>query len=320
MSGQPIPHLPDFAPNSGNIYNQLMKTLSGASTPSTQQQASFLSRNMYTSLPQHAADNLLYNPSDTSTEDHKRSKPHVSGIVDKRAGILDQEDDDSDDDHSSSHVQSKSEKKSHKRAANRLSAQLSRRRRKVFMEELKQENEKLRRKESILNSIPDLVIVFDSAGKIAYVSKSVCTILKFTAEELQDSSFWDRLCEESERMLKAAFMDSLAAKGEHAETVPLGYGMWEVRMVDKDMSQKLVALRGVVHFSGDNPQCVCTIRPHDDNASSSSQSGHLKRDVYQSILGKKISSLSSSSSKEHVDSFTVVSESTDPSSDKMSSI
>jgi len=129
------------------------------------------------------------------------------------------------------------------------------------MEELKVENETLRRKESILNSIPDLVIVFDSAGKIAYISKSVCAILKFKVEDLQESSFWGLLCADSERLLKAAFMDSLAAKEEDTDSVPLGQGVWEIRMIDKDESKKLVALHGVVHFTDENPQCVCTIRP-----------------------------------------------------------
>jgi hypothetical protein len=44
------------------------------------------------------------------------------------------------------------------------------------------------------------------------------------------------------------------------DTSPLGDGLWELRLKDKDGSQKLVTLNGVVHFSGDRPECVCSIR------------------------------------------------------------
>jgi len=155
-------------------------------------------------------------------------------------------------------------KKLLKRAANRRSAQLSRKRKKQFIEELKEENDDLRRKEQILSSIPDLVIVFDSAGKLWFVSRSVVRFLDFTPQELEGSSFWDRLCDESVRLLKAAFMDALAAKKPGVDTEPLGSGLWEVRLVDRDQKLKLVTLNGVVHFSGESPECVCSIRPSED--------------------------------------------------------
>merc|ERR1712137_184044 len=99
------------------------------------------------------------------------------------------------------------EKKLQKRAANRRSAQLSRKRKKQFIEELKEENDDLRRKEQILRSIPDLIVVFDSSGKLGFVSHSVSNFLEFTPEDLIGKSFWERLCEDSVRLLKAAFMD-----------------------------------------------------------------------------------------------------------------
>jgi PAS domain S-box-containing protein len=161
-------------------------------------------------------------------------------------------------------------KKQLKRAANRRSAQLSRKRKKQFIEELKDENDELRRKEQILRSLPDLIVVFDSGGKLWFVSHSVERFLSFTASELEGASFWDRLCEDSVRLLKAAFMDSLAARRPEMDTAPLGSGVWELRLVDKDGSPKLVTLNGVVHFAGERPECVCSIRPVDDEAESSS--------------------------------------------------
>eukprot|EP00978_Attheya_sp_CCMP212_P020245 scaffold57686_cov55-Attheya_sp.AAC.1 len=155
------------------------------------------------------------------------------------------------------------DKRQMKRIANRRSAQLSRKRKKVFIEELREENDDLRRKEMILRSIPDLIVVFDSAGKLWFVSHSVGRFLDFTPEELEGSSFWNRLCAESVRLMKAAFMDALAARQKDMETAPLGSGVWELQLVDKDGTLKIVTLHGVVHFSGEAPECVCSIRPRD---------------------------------------------------------
>jgi PAS domain S-box-containing protein len=164
----------------------------------------------------------------------------------------------------SSQPESFDDKKQLKRAANRRSAQLSRKRKKQFIEELKEENDELRRKEQILKSIPDLIVVFDSSGKIWFVSHSVSRFLDYSPRELESSSFWDRLCDDSVRLLKAAFMDALAARKNDMDTAPLGNGVWELRLVDKDGTHKIVALNGVVHFTNDTPECVCSIRPREE--------------------------------------------------------
>jgi PAS domain-containing protein len=187
------------------------------------------------------------------------------------------------------------DKKNQKRAANRRSAQLSRKRKKAFIEELKEENDDLRRKEQILMSIPDLVVVFDSSGKLWFVSQSVGRFLDFTVKELEGSSFWNRLCDDSVRLLKAAFMDSLAARSVDSDTAPLGTGFWELRLVDRDGSTKIVTLNGVVHFAGDRPECVCSIRPHEGtkvpqkNESSASAGGVASStgSLYKSLIRVK---------------------------------
>ena len=152
-------------------------------------------------------------------------------------------------------------KKQHKRAANRKSAQLSRKRKKQYIEELKDENDELRRKELILRSIPDIIVVFDSSGKLSFVSESFATFLDKPVEDLEGTSFWDRVCHDSVRLLKAAFMDSLAAREPHADTTALGSGVWELRLLDKNNTYAVVTLNGVVHFTGESPECVCCIRP-----------------------------------------------------------
>ena len=143
--------------------------------------------------------------------------------------------------------------------------------------------------------------MFDSAGRLLFVSESVGRLLSFKSDELDGSSFWERLCDESVKLLKAAFMDALAARNsdvasvassnsskskakskkgkakgamgdgmdDEPDSVPLGSGMWELRLVDKDGSHHLVTLTGVVHFPSDEsghstPECVCSIRPREN--------------------------------------------------------
>ena len=163
------------------------------------------------------------------------------------------------------------DKKELKRAANRRSAQLSRKRKKHFIDELKEENDDLRRKEQILRSIPDLIVMFDSAGRLGFVSHSVSNFLDFKPSDLEGTSFWHRLCDESVRLLKAAFMDALASRTSSMETAPLGDGLWELRLKDRDGSQKLVTFNGVVHFSGESPECVCSIRPKGESSAHKMQ-------------------------------------------------
>mmetsp|Transcript_7394 Transcript_7394/g.14001 ORF Transcript_7394/g.14001 Transcript_7394/m.14001 type:complete len:467 (+) Transcript_7394:4777-6177(+) len=181
-----------------------------------------------------------------------------------------------DDRLSSGSVGSTEDKKLQKRAANRRSAQLSRKRKKQFIEELKEENDDLRRKEQILRSIPDLIVVFDSSGKLGFVSHSVSNFLEFAPDELIGRSFWERLCEESVRLLKAAFMDALAARNSESDTIPLGSGVWELRLQDKNGAFVLVTLNGVVHFSGDAPECVCSIRPMQSGGGKQNSGEELK--------------------------------------------
>lgn len=131
----------------------------------------------------------------------------------------------------------------------------------MFLEELKEENDDLRRKELILRSIPDLVLVFDATGSIGFVSESAKNILGLDPEILIGSSFWDKLCQDSVRFLKASFMDALAAHKKDMDTISLGSGLIEVNLKDKIGNFTRLTLNGVVNFLGETPECVCSIRP-----------------------------------------------------------
>ena len=165
------------------------------------------------------------------------------------------------------------DKKQAKRAANRISATLSRKRKKMAIENLKDENVELRRKEHILRSIPDLIVVFDSGGCISFVSRSFTHFLDYTVEELENTSFWDQLTEDSVRSIKSSFMDALAVKrAPDEDSTPLAAGeSITIKMLPKDGAGSggegddsiSVSLKGVVHFEGESPECVCSIRPED---------------------------------------------------------
>lgn len=133
----------------------------------------------------------------------------------------------------------------------------------MLIEDLKFENVELRRKEQILQAIPDLVIVFDSSGRMPFVSSSVTRFLDHTAEDLADSSFWDLLSEDSVQDIKSAFMDALAAnRGPDEDSTPLcGGEAITVELVHRNNGGESVSLKGVVHFAGESPECVCGIRP-----------------------------------------------------------
>lgn len=181
------------------------------------------------------------------------------------------------------------DKKQAKRAANRLSAHLSRKRKKMFIDDLKDENVELRRKEQILRSIPDMIVVFDSSGCMSFVSHSVTSFLDFTSEELENTSFWDLLTEDSVRLIKSVFMDALAVKRPPKEdSSPLANGeSMTVTLLRRDgasgkQQQRagngglLVSLKGVVHFAGESPECVCSIRPESAMSSSGGRTVNKK--------------------------------------------
>lgn len=156
-------------------------------------------------------------------------------------------------------------KKQAKRASNRLSAHLSRKRKKMFLEDLKVENQDLRRKAQILQSVPDLIVVFDASGTMPFVSDSITRFLDFTSDELRDTSLWDRLTQESVCLVKNAFMDSLAVKrSEGVDSALLWNGeSRKVKLVDRNEEIELLSLKGVVHFGEAAPECVCSIRRED---------------------------------------------------------
>mmetsp|Transcript_2330 Transcript_2330/g.5095 ORF Transcript_2330/g.5095 Transcript_2330/m.5095 type:complete len:197 (-) Transcript_2330:173-763(-) len=161
----------------------------------------------------------------------------------------------------------------------------------MFIEDLKDENVELKRKEMILRSIPDLIVVFDSSGCISFMSHSVTRFMDYSAEELEHTSFWDLLTEDSVRLIKSTFMDALAIKRPPEEdSTPLANGeSMKVMLVHKENGSGgdaeddlMVSLKGVVHFTGESPECVCSIRPESSGRGPSVGNKKLKPTIKES--------------------------------------
>jgi len=167
------------------------------------------------------------------------------------------------------------------------SAHLSRKRKKRLFEELQAENSKLRHTEAILQSVPDLIIVFDSSGCISFVSSSVSKFICNTCDKLEGTSFLDLLTKESRNMIQTAFIDAISLKrhaGQQATPLRCGKAIRINFLDDKtsnennkkededytsissisneigSLSLRSFLLRGIVHFSGVEPECVSSIR------------------------------------------------------------
>ncbi|CAN0304346.1 unnamed protein product, partial [Hapterophycus canaliculatus] len=95
------------------------------------------------------------------------------------------------------------EKKLQKRAANRKSAQLSRKRKKALIEELRYENQDLQRHEDILEVIPDPVFAFDTSnGRVWFASTSASAQFGLSVEDLTSACFFDLMTEDCSKRLK----------------------------------------------------------------------------------------------------------------------
>ena len=122
----------------------------------------------------------------------------------------------------------------------------------------------------ILRSIPDHIVAFVSSGCITFASQSFNRVMEFTSDEVESTSFWDLLTEDSVRLMKSAFVDALAIKrNDEDTTTPLADGVpISVRIIE-EKGGLLFSLKGVVHFASDYPECVCTLCPEHQNNDTS---------------------------------------------------
>lgn len=143
----------------------------------------------------------------------------------------------------------------------------------MYIDEVTSENIDLRRKVQILQSIPDLIVVFDSSGCISFVSQSVPTFLDMERKAIEGTTFWDYLTDDSVNLIKSAFMDALAEKrNPEDDSTLLCHGeSLLVKLLDKDGCEpSVVSFKGVVHFTDNAPECVSSMRPVATNSTTGS--------------------------------------------------
>ena len=95
-------------------------------------------------------------------------------------------------------------KKRLKREANRRSAQLSRQRKKAFVEDLKAKNAEYLHARSVLACHPDAVFATDGSGVIAYANPAAAKRAHADATRLTGTSFPNLLDQDSRRRFVAA--------------------------------------------------------------------------------------------------------------------
>lgn len=105
-------------------------------------------------------------------------------------------------------------KKRAKREANRRSAQLSRARKKQFIEELKQKNHEYQRCEQILACHPDMVFAFDATGTIEFANARACSHLDLSASEIEAQSFFEMLAADSRLRFQSALQQVMSRPGQ----------------------------------------------------------------------------------------------------------
>mmetsp|Transcript_23492 Transcript_23492/g.48854 ORF Transcript_23492/g.48854 Transcript_23492/m.48854 type:complete len:301 (-) Transcript_23492:172-1074(-) len=111
------------------------------------------------------------------------------------------------------------DKKQLKRAANRRSAQLSRARKKQFIESLVSQNTSLQRRVDILRCVPDLVIVFNVSGdapSVDFVSDKCAEFLGVEGKEMKGRDVRDYLDSSSSRLLIAEVSKAIESAGLNA--------------------------------------------------------------------------------------------------------
>eukprot|EP00629_Pelagomonadales_sp_RCC1024_P018847 CAMPEP_0119270730 /NCGR_PEP_ID=MMETSP1329-20130426/7615_1 /TAXON_ID=114041 /ORGANISM="Genus nov. species nov., Strain RCC1024" /LENGTH=134 /DNA_ID=CAMNT_0007270761 /DNA_START=209 /DNA_END=609 /DNA_ORIENTATION=- len=112
-------------------------------------------------------------------------------------------------------------KKRLKREANRRSAQLSRQRKKAFVEDLKAKNAEYQHARAVLRHHPDAIFALDGHGRVNFANGAAArTAGTPSGDSLRDRSFYDLLEADSRRRFGEALEE--AARRPPRASVPLG--------------------------------------------------------------------------------------------------
>eukprot|EP00804_Cyclotella_cryptica_P009956 CCRYP_015402-RA/>CCRYP_015402-RA protein AED:0.00 eAED:0.00 QI:760/1/1/1/0/0/2/15/269 len=143
------------------------------------------------------------------------------------------------------------------------------------LDNLINEHYELKRQVHILESVPDLIVAFESSGRVFFVSQSVLSFLGLDrAEDVEGTLFGDWVAADSNALVQTAFMEALEEMTQtECDSVPLAHGRsilikFVVKNEHCSDETMFLSLKGVVHANGGIPDCVCSIRPISHNIQS----------------------------------------------------
>ncbi|CAN0006361.1 unnamed protein product, partial [Scytosiphon promiscuus] len=107
-------------------------------------------------------------------------------------------------------------RKSAKRAANRRSASTCRQRRKFFVENMADANERMRKRARVLSLLPDMILAMRRDGVITYASENCRQFLQFTREEVEGTNIFDLVESGSHNRLRRLLEENLGSVSKEA--------------------------------------------------------------------------------------------------------
>ena len=185
------------------------------------------------------------------------------------------------------------EKKRLKRAANRRSAQLSRQRKKKYIEELTVEYTKLKQVTEILAAMSDIVLMVGSSGEIIFASEAAHRVLQFSRESFIGRSIYSLVTEDSRQQLKEA-LKSAADEYRRQNAKPIAGG--EERKSSAEDANDEVDRGGVESMEEEKhepaiiPRCTIKFKRHDGVIVKCDLSGSVTRMGSQAQLSEDESS------------------------------
>ncbi|CAB1114548.1 unnamed protein product [Ectocarpus sp. CCAP 1310/34] len=107
-------------------------------------------------------------------------------------------------------------RKSAKRAANRRSANTCRLRKKFFVENMADANERMRKRARVLSLLPDMILAMRRDGVITYASENCRQFLQFTRQEVEGTNIFDLVESGSHNRLWRLLEENLGSVSKEA--------------------------------------------------------------------------------------------------------
>ena len=170
------------------------------------------------------------------------------------------------------------DKKRLKRAANRRSAQLSRQRKKKFIEELTVEHSKLKQVTEILAAMSDIILMVDSSGNIIFASEAAHRVLQFSDGAFFGRNIYSLVADDSRRHLQEALQTAATDyKRRSALQLTGREGNSNSEGVDDRSAETAYGDEGIQHEPAAIPRCAMKFVRKDGGVVVCELSGSVAR-------------------------------------------